>query len=139
MQNLLIEDKLRNESEYALLNSSNQKDIDESLESILEHSQRMNSIVSQMLSFARSEIEKPEFERFNICKHIQMAVKELEQEAQKMNINLIVHTPPLIEVVAEPILVMRFFIHGSSTQTDRLCYLKMKSMCVRKTNGRLAP
>ncbi len=102
------------QSEYALSQIDNSKEVKESLEVILKQSQKMSSLISQLLLLARVDqqnMEHFQFEQLNISELTEMVAEELTHMAKKADIELSTELEDNLFVEADQTLIMRLLMN----------------------------
>ncbi|OCA89914.1 MULTISPECIES: HAMP domain-containing histidine kinase [unclassified Bacillus (in: firmicutes)] len=102
------------QSEYALSQIDDSKEVKESLEVILKQSQKMSSLISQLLLLARVDQQNMDhflFERLNISELTEMVAEELTYMAYKADIEIITDLEDNLFIKADQTLIMRLLMN----------------------------
>ena len=99
--------------EYALEHAPEGSPESESLQSILEQSQRMARLVSQLLTLSRADCntQQLQLETVNISELCEMVAQELEEAAAQKSISLELAVQPDVLIQADETMIMRLFIN----------------------------
>ncbi|WP_042349281.1 sensor histidine kinase [Bacillus massiliigorillae] len=100
--------------EYALSQSDNPKEIEESLEVILKQSRKMSALISQLLLLARADQGKQNtfiFERINMSELTEIVVEELQLMAQDASINITANIEENLFMKADQTLMTRLLMN----------------------------
>lgn len=101
------------QSEYGLLEDAEEEEKTEALEVILEQSNKMSVLVSQLLAMSRSEHagRTAQYERVDVTKVIETVVGELREKAAKKKIEVTESLVPEAYVYAEQMGITRIFVN----------------------------
>lgn len=100
--------------EYALSQSNNPKEMEESLEVILRQSRKMSSLISQLLLLARVDQGKHDtfqFECINMSELTEIVVEELSLMVQEASIDLTTNIEEDLFIKADQTLMMRLLMN----------------------------
>ncbi|MEH6942213.1 sensor histidine kinase [Bacillus sp. JJ722] len=100
--------------EYALSQSNNPKEMEESLEVILKQSRKMSTLISQLLLLARADQGKHNtflFERINMSELTEIVVEELSLTAQEASINIKTNIEADLFIRADQTLMTRLLMN----------------------------
>ena len=100
---------IRSQCEYALSPQAGEPERREALESVLRQSQRISTIISQLLLLARAENGKftPNWERVNFSELCEMVALELEGRARERQVKFTLELQPEVWLVGDETLLMR--------------------------------
>ena len=100
---------IRSQCEYALSDQAGEQERREALESVLRQTQRISSIISQLLLLARAENGKftPNWEQIDFSELCEMVSLEQEGHAQEKGVTLELQLQPGIDLIGDETLLMR--------------------------------
>lgn len=100
---------IRSQCEYALSDQAGEQERQEALESVLRQTQRISSIISQLLLLARAENGKftPNWEQIDFSELCEMVSLEQEGHAQEKGVTLELQLQPGIDLIGDETLLMR--------------------------------
>ncbi len=102
------------QSEYALSQLDESKEVKESLEVILKQSKKMSSLISQLLLLARVDQKNMDhfvFERINISELTEMVAEELTYTAEQAGIDIRTELEDNLFIEADQTLLMRLLMN----------------------------
>lgn len=101
------------QSEFALDSKATKEDRLEAIQSINRQSRKMNKLLSELLTLARSDnkTEVLEKEPFDICELAEMVLAEQESAAKAKNISLKLEADNAVMIRADQTQIMRVFIN----------------------------
>ena len=102
---------IKAESEYALENLSDKKKTEEALLSIKSATERMNTLVTQLLTLSRLDESKIKIEKINLSELVVITVESLSERAKEKNITLNLKVEENIFVQGDETMLMRLIIN----------------------------
>ena len=99
--------------EYAINHLNRPDEVRESLDVILKQSQKMSTLISQLLAIAREENRKKvlDMEVFDMCELCEIVLEEMEHKAEERNIKLISELEEETEVRADRMMMVRLLVN----------------------------
>lgn len=99
--------------EYAINHLDRSDEVRESLDVILKQSQKMSTLISQLLAIAREENRKKvlDMEVFDMCELCEIVLEEMEHKAATRDISLIFEPEDGIEVRADRMMMVRLLVN----------------------------
>lgn len=114
--------------DYALSQSNNPKEMEESLEVILRQSRKMSALISQLLLLARADQGKHntfQFERINMSELTEIVVEELSIMAQEASIDITTNIEEDLFIKADQTLMTRLLMN---LLTNAIAYGKVNGI-----------
>lgn len=101
------------QSEYGVMEDVTEEERKEALEVVLEQSNKMSVLVSQLLAMSRSEhaLKTAQYEKVNISSVIQIVAGELKEKASVRNIKIHTELEQNLYVLAEQVGITRIFVN----------------------------
>lgn len=101
------------QSEYGVMDDVTEDERKEALEVVLEQSNKMSVLVSQLLAMSRSEhaLKAAQYEKVDIFSVIQIVAGELKEKASVRNIKIHTELEPDLYVLAEHVGITRIFVN----------------------------